>query len=50
MHIIGMLNGKGGVGKTTLCACLAVRAAQEPRNNKVAGVDLDPSVQLLGMV
>ena len=29
MHIIGVLNGKGGVGKTTLTACLAVRAAED---------------------
>jgi chromosome partitioning protein len=39
MQVIGMLNGKGGVGKTTLTACLAVRAAAE-RNAAVC--DLDP--------
>jgi chromosome partitioning protein len=39
MQIIGVLNTKGGSGKTTLTACLAVRAAQEA---KVAVVDLDP--------
>jgi chromosome partitioning protein len=42
MHIIGVLNGKGGVGKTTLTACLAVRAAADP-GAQVAVVDLDPS-------
>ena len=42
MHIIGVLNGKGGVGKTTLTACLAVRAAED-RDAHVAVVDLDPS-------
>jgi chromosome partitioning protein len=41
MHIIGVLNGKGGVGKTTLTACLAVRAARD-RDAHVAVVDLDP--------
>src|SRR5262245_49059522 len=39
MHIIGMLNGKGGVGKTTLTACLAVQAAAE---RMAAVCDLDP--------
>jgi chromosome partitioning protein len=39
MHIIGVLNTKGGAGKTTLTTCLAVRAAKEA---KVAVVDLDP--------
>jgi chromosome partitioning protein len=42
MHVIGVLNGKGGVGKTTLTACLAVRAAQDP-GARVAVVDLDPA-------
>jgi chromosome partitioning protein len=41
MHIIGMLNGKGGVGKTTLTACLAVRATADKAC--VAVLDLDPS-------
>ena len=41
MHIIGMLNGKGGVGKTTLTACLAVRATADKAS--VAVLDLDPS-------
>jgi chromosome partitioning protein len=39
MHIIGVLNTKGGTGKTTLTSCLAVRAAEEA---KVAVCDLDP--------
>lgn len=39
MHIIGVLNTKGGTGKTTLTECLSVRAAQDAR---VAVVDLDP--------
>jgi chromosome partitioning protein len=42
MHVIGVLNGKGGVGKTTLTACLGVRAAEDP-GAKVAVVDLDPA-------
>jgi chromosome partitioning protein len=42
MHIIGVLNGKGGVGKTTLTACLGVRAAEDP-GAQVAVVDLDPA-------
>ena len=39
MHFIGVLNTKGGTGKTTLASCLAVRAARDAR---VAVVDLDP--------
>lgn len=39
MQFIGILNTKGGVGKTTLAACLAVCAA---RDSSVAVVDLDP--------
>jgi chromosome partitioning protein len=39
MYAIGVLNTKGGSGKTTITACLAVRAAHE---RKVAVVDLDP--------
>lgn len=39
MQVIGILNTKGGTGKTTLATCLAVRAAQE---KQVAVVDLDP--------
>jgi chromosome partitioning protein len=42
MHVIGILNGKGGVGKTTLTACLGVRAAEDS-GAYVAVVDLDPS-------
>lgn len=42
MHIIGVLNGKGGVGKTTLTACLGVRAAED-QGAQVAVVDLDPA-------
>jgi chromosome partitioning protein len=43
MHVIGVLNGKGGVGKTTLTACLAVRATQDDQKPRVAVLDLDPS-------
>ena len=39
MQFIGILNTKGGVGKTTLAACLAVCAS---RDANVAVVDLDP--------
>jgi chromosome partitioning protein len=39
MHFIGVLNTKGGTGKTTLAMCLAVRAARDAR---VVAVDLDP--------
>jgi chromosome partitioning protein len=42
MHVLGVLNGKGGVGKTTLTACLAVRAAADP-GARVAVIDLDPA-------
>jgi chromosome partitioning protein len=41
MHVIGVLNSKGGVGKTTLTACLAVRACLD--KSRVAVLDLDPS-------
>src|SRR5271168_4582939 len=40
MYVIGFLNSTGGVGKSTLCAAVAVRAAQESR--RVCIVDLDP--------
>ena len=39
MQVIGILNTKGGAGKTTLTCCIAVRAAQD---GTVAVVDLDP--------
>lgn len=39
MKVVGVLNTKGGVGKTTLTACLAVRAAED---GATAVVDLDP--------
>jgi len=41
MHIVGILNTKGGTAKSTLSACLAVRAAQD-KNVHVGVVDLDP--------
>ena len=40
MKVIGILNQKGGVGKTTLSTCLAV--AFEKKKKKVAILDLDP--------
>ncbi len=40
MYIIGFLNSKGGVGKSTLCAAVAVRASQDSK--RVCIVDLDP--------
>jgi chromosome partitioning protein len=43
MHIIGVLNTKGGTGKTTLTECLSVCAAKDAR---VAVVDLDPQSSL----
>ena len=39
MHIIGVLNTKGGCGKTTITTCLAVRASKD---GLVAVCDLDP--------
>jgi len=39
--IIGVVNNKGGVGKSTLAAALAVRATSN--FNKVAIIDMDPS-------
>ena len=40
MHIVGFLNSKGGVGKSTLATAIAVRAARE--SPRVCLVDLDP--------
>lgn len=40
MYTIGVLNSKGGVGKTMISTLLAVRAAKDFR--RVAIVDLDP--------
>ncbi len=45
MHVIAVVNTKGGVGKTTIAAALAVRAAQESK--RVAIVDLDPQRSLI---
>jgi chromosome partitioning protein len=46
MHVIGVLNGKGGVGKTTITACLAVRVCLDKA--RVAVLDLDPSSSYSG--
>ena len=43
MRFIGVLNAKGGSGKTTIVSCLAVRAAADA---KAAIVDLDPQGSL----
>ncbi|MBS0240347.1 MAG: ParA family protein [Proteobacteria bacterium] len=40
MNVVGFLNSKGGVGKSTLCAAIAVRAARDSK--RVCIVDLDP--------
>lgn len=40
MKVIGVLNQKGGVGKTTLSTCLSVAFGED--NKKVALIDLDP--------
>ena len=45
MITIAVVNTKGGVGKTTLSAALAVRAAQDSK--LVAMVDLDPQRWLI---
>jgi chromosome partitioning protein len=45
MIVIAVVNTKGGTGKTTLSASLAVRAAKD--NPRVAMVDLDPQKSLV---
>ena len=45
MITIAVVNTKGGVGKTTLSAALAVRASQDSK--RVAMVDLDPQRSLV---
>src|SRR5262249_43354352 len=44
LRVITLANPKGGVGKTTICSALAVRAAGESR--RVALLDLDPQESL----
>jgi len=44
LRVITLANPKGGVGKTTICSALAVRAAEESR--RVALLDLDPQESL----
>lgn len=45
-HVVVLAATKGGVGKTTLATCLAVRASQDSK--RVALVDLDPQRSLQG--
>ncbi len=45
MLVVAVCNSKGGVGKTTLSATLAVRAAKD--GSRVALVDLDPQKSLI---
>jgi chromosome partitioning protein len=44
MRVVTLANAKGGVGKSTLCSALAVRAAEESK--RVALLDLDPQETL----
>jgi chromosome partitioning protein len=44
MIVVAIVNSKGGTGKTTLAAALAVRAAKESK--RVAMVDMDPQHSL----
>ena len=44
MSVITLASTKGGVGKTTICSALAVRAAEESK--RVALLDLDPQESL----
>jgi chromosome partitioning protein len=44
LRVVTLANVKGGVGKSTLCSALAVRAAQESK--RVALLDLDPQESL----
>jgi chromosome partitioning protein len=44
MRVVAFANVKGGVGKSTLCSALAVRAAEESK--RVALLDLDPQESL----
>lgn len=45
MIIIAVINGKGGVGKSTLTSALAVKAASEGK--RIAVVDMDPQRSLV---
>lgn len=45
MYVVGVLNTKGGAGKTTITTCLAVAASMEVSNGKnlqIGIMDLDP--------
>ncbi|HXF55303.1 MAG TPA: ParA family protein [Hyphomicrobiaceae bacterium] len=44
LRVVTFANAKGGVGKSTLCSALAVRAAEDSK--KVALLDLDPQESL----
>lgn len=46
MRTITLLTQKGGAGKTTLCASLAIAAAKTSPREKVIALDLDPQASL----
>lgn len=46
LKVVAVASTKGGVGKSTLTACLSVRAAKD--SPRVAMIDMDPQGSLLG--